>query len=789
MSSLFDKEKAQILIDRVLPRLTGNLVREGLSPDRAYAHALGEVVLALLRSEMPGSLNACTCACERQLSHQVHAPSPNSDCPHDWIVESLGRVAPGEVGKLYEHARGFRAEAYGDNGEIRISSCPVSKRNQGLFYTPESVVRYIVSKALDALVVKDPLDLLNIRILDPAVGTGIFLVEALNQLTERILDACRGNEFRMKKIQQLKENVQRYVDPNALKADLTERVALRIHLVRTCLHGVDLDPIAVAVCRAVLVAEAVEGLQQFCLVEPQILVGNSLIGDGERRRGSDSRTDSNSYHAAAYFCREDLDPETVEAWAYGKKVLHWPMSYPEVFSDRTSGFDLVTGNPPYEIVSVKESGIEERRREQAYFRKIYGTCSGKINTYRLMLERGLMLLREGGALGFIVPATLLADSSAKKIRRWLLDRSLVLQALVLPERARVFRGVTQACVILVARKGARTESLRVASWKGERDISLCREVEIPRTLLSETEFRIPILKSSEEKALLETLEVYPKLRGGASVNPAGRVHQGEINMTVHRKFLSAHPTEHVLVRGEHIEPFRVVHPSPGGNRWDWVVSDFLDGDGRPKTRGSRGSPSHGSRTRGGDYPPWHSERVVLGRVVNMGTKKRLKAALVGPGTFLGDMTNYLDDIALPRAYLLGVLNSRVLNWRLKLTSTNNYLSAEEVEALPIPRCTAAMEQSLDAREIAATLDGLIAGTSPASLRAAVLMLDSVLSHWEPPYREAVLVRWIERLAESLSGEARFLGGNGRVAATLVLDAAVVELYGASSLVGVLENDG
>ncbi len=789
MSSLFDQEKAQILIDRVLPRLTGNLVREGLSPDRAYAHALGEVVRALLRSEKPGPLNTSTCACGRQPIHQFHVRSSNLDTPHDWIVESLGRVAPGEVGKLYEYARGFTAEAYGDNGESRIKRSSVSKRNQGLFYTPESVVRYIVSSALDALEVRDPLHLLDIRILDPAVGTGVFLVEALNQLTERILDACRGNESRRSKIRQLKENVQQFVDPNALKADLTERVALRIHFVRTCLHGVDLDPIAVAVCRAVLVAEAVEGLLQFGLLEPQVLVGNSLIGDGESGRGGDSRADSNSYHAAAYFGREDLDPETVDAWAFRKKVLHWPMSYPEVFRDRASGFDLVIGNPPYEIVSVKESGIEERQREQAYFRKMYGTCSGKINTYRLMLERGLMLLREGGALGFIVPATLLADSSAEKIRRWLLDRSRVLQALVLPERARVFRGVTQACVILVARKGTRTESLHVASWNGERDIYLCREVEIPRTLLSETEFRIPLLRSSEEKALLETLQVYPKLRGGPNVKPACRVHQGEINMTVHRKFLSARPTEHVLVRGEHIEPFRVVHPSPGGNRWDWVVSHFLDRDGRPNARGSRGSRSHGSRMRGGDHPPWQSKRVALGRVVNMGTKKRLKAALVGPGTFLGDMTNYLGDIALPWPYLLGVLNSRVLNWRLKLTSTNNYISAEEVEALPIPRCTAAMEQSLDSWEIATTLDGLIAGTSPGSLRAAVLMLDSVLSHWEAPYREAVLVKWIERLAESLSGEAQYLGGNGREAATLVLDAAVVQLYGASSLVGVLENDG
>ena len=47
------------------------------------------------------------------------------------------------------------------------------------------------------------------------------------------------------------------------------------------------------------------------------------------------------------------------------------------------------GNPPYEVVSSKESGIEERSHQQAYFRRTYESCVGKINTYRLMLERGL----------------------------------------------------------------------------------------------------------------------------------------------------------------------------------------------------------------------------------------------------------------------------------------------------------------------------------------------------------------------------------------------------------------
>ena len=68
----------------------------------------------------------------------------------------------------------------------------------------------------------------------------------------------------------------------------------------------------------------------------------------------------------------------------------------------------------------------------------------------------------------------------------------------------------------------------------------------------------------------------------------------------------------------------------------------------------------------------------------MDSARRLKAALVPKGVFLGDMTNSIVSRGVPLDYLLGVLNSRLLNWRFKLTSTNNYISARELESLPVP---------------------------------------------------------------------------------------------------------
>ena len=170
------------------------------------------------------------------------------------------------------------------------------------------------------------------------------------------------------------------------------------------------------------------------------------------------------------------------------------------------------------------------------------------------------------------------------------------------------------------------------------------------------------------------------------VPPVGRVHQGEINLTIHREFITAARTDHPLIRGEHIVPLRVNHPCPGGRRLDWVSPDFsrvVHGRKRSSEGGQSSSMTIRScRFRG---TPWEQDRIAIGRVVNMDTDRRLKAAIAPAGVFLGDMTNFISEMSVPIRYLLGLLNSRVLNRRIKLTSTNNYLSAAEIEALPIPR--------------------------------------------------------------------------------------------------------
>jgi len=708
-----------------------------------------------------------------------------------------------ETGRAYERLRGLRIQLP-QGGEPELVPSVLGKRNQGLFYTPSQVVRFIVKSTLDALGIDHPEDHLDLKILDPAVGTGVFLVEALEQLANRVLvSGWSRNPTLRKRMADIVEHATERFSTHATIVGLDAGVAVRLHIMQNCLYGVDLDPIAAAIARHALLAKAFGHPPPFPEIKLRIRVGNSLVGECNGNPDCASRMELDRGHAQVYLGRDCPDPSDITEWSGRKRIFHWPREFPEVFENERGGFDAIVGNPPYEIISVKESGIEDRKAEQRYFRRIYRTCRGKINTYRLMLERGLNLLSANGALGFIMPATLIADSTATDLRRMALDTSKIIHAVLIPENARIFQNVTQALLILVLRKGRKTTKLQPVSWNGQGNIPENGKVEIPRALIDATGLRIPVLRSEDEKRLLELISRHPPFKGADHLPPIGRVHQGEINLTVHRKFIVAQKTDFPLIRGEHIMPFRVAHPSSRPGRLDWIVPEYAQKcmADQPSLRAKSDLPSLKERRRGRESPlplgeeqgegsyfegefvscgitrgrPWDKERIVLGRVVNMATSRRLKAAAVPPGVFLGDMTNFISDPAMPRNYLLGLLNSRVLNWRLKITSTNNYLSAAEIESLPIPRISHTEAASGELTRAKKILSPMLDDES-LSLSGRLENIERMLGPRMNDHGEALLPRIIEWLVEEIlrsesASEARW------ITLTNLLDALVLNLFG------------
>ncbi len=722
----------------------------------------------------------------------------------------LGRMDPKEVGRIYEFLRGFQLEVTSSNEPALLPS-PTGKRNQGLFYTPVDVVEQIVADTLDALAISRPEDYLDIKILDPAVGTGVFLVQALEELTRRIFSSSSKNSTSISsKIETIHNQISGALLAKGICNKPDPQQTIRIHILNSCLYGVDFDPIAAHIAQAALIKRVFGYYPPPAGFSTKIRTGNSLVGaaritphawyhgdplwkkaknslKGELLAESDANMKAglDRMHAMIYCAKKALPDRAIRQWTEEKRVFHWALEFPEVFQGDQDGFDIIIGNPPYEIISVKESGIRERTKEQTYFRSTYRTCQGKLNTYRLMTERGLELLSPGGVLGFIVPATLLADSTAEKLRRMILDETGIYKVIVVPEKAQLFERVTQAFLILITRKSASTVSLRPVTWDPNCPDPVHQGIEISRRIIEAAGFRVPLIRSSKERDLLESLTRFPPLGGNGNCSAIGRVHQGEINLTSHRNFVTNAVTGHPLIRGEHVLPLRILHPSPGGHRLDWVLPEFSEGqrgyNGSSRRRLRPSRPIEQTRFRGN---PWKAPRIVIGRVVNMDTRRRLKAAAVPSGTFLGDMTNFIYVGSTPTHYLLGLLNSRLLNWRFKITSTNNYISAAEVEALPIPR--------IPEKDVSEEIINFVRSefeklqlSRESTIYGCMNQLKILLKPARNEQKQFLLSLVLLWVVESIMREPASIPGQGL---WNLLDAAVVLLYGASSYISVIEDE-
>lgn len=709
-------------------------VRRDLSSDELYEQALQSAVRHLLSQR-------------RRESQAGSGQYKQLRLPFDtWPIPD-----PTTIAQVYERMCALEP-VISEAGHVTAQPSPLGRRNQGLFYTPPSITACIADWTLEALRLDSPERCLSVKILDPAMGTGAFLAEVLRRLTARVAELeydCEANHG---------IDIGRYLQEH-------------------CIYGIDTDPNATEIGRAVLSEQVSDRRSPGAMRAPNISVGNSLIGVGN---GAVERSQAACDEAIRRVLSR-MSPakqELISRWPSDHQVFHWVLEMPEVFDRENPGFDAVIGNPPYEVLSAKESGIEARRAESEYYRLAYTTCRGKINTYRLMIERGMDLLRHGGVLGFIVPATLLSDTTAALLREKILNESEILKAVVIPEKARLFEGVTQALLILVLRKGDRTRSVKIVHPAADSDMTQLTGASVSIELIERLGNRIPILRSESEGRLLETLEQFPPFAGEPGIPPVGIVHQGEINLTTDREYLSYEPTDHPLVRGEHIEPFRLTHPTANRSRLDWVMPGLIE------HRATRAGQSAARVTGRGE--PWIEKRIVMGRVVNMATRQRLKAALCPAGMLAADMTNYICGLTVPVWYLIGVLNSRLLNWRFRLTSTNNYISAAEIMALPVVR--PAMHEIPE--DVLTTCRGHLfevmkdnESTSRDTSDAVQNRIGSELQAYGP----ALTAQLISIAAEATASRASQQTTNTRPVVAPVIDALVLMLYGVEEFRSVLKS--
>jgi hypothetical protein len=164
-----------------------------------------------------------------------------------------------QLGAVYERVLDFTVTPGEDGVRLEQSG---RRRATGTFYTPRSVTEYLVRRTLAPLVAgRSPESILALRVLDPAMGSGAFLVAACRYLAEAYEQAL-------------------IAEGSLTVADLTpsDRASIRRAVARCCLYGVDRNPTAVQLARLSLWLCTLAADRPLTFFDHHLRVGNSLAG-------------------------------------------------------------------------------------------------------------------------------------------------------------------------------------------------------------------------------------------------------------------------------------------------------------------------------------------------------------------------------------------------------------------------------------------------------------------------------------------------------------------------------
>ena len=277
------------------------------------------------------------------------------------------------------------------------------KKSNGAVTTPEALVDQVIECTIPFNTINNLsiAQIFDLKIIDIACGSGVFLVGAYDYLVKQI-------EKKLELKQDCDANLYANLEYPVLN------INGRRKLINNCIYGVDINPEAVEVSKMSLCLRLIdnyspEDFDTVGLLGSQILKG---IGANIRCGNTLVGTDIEQHFPAFADDMRELQ-ET--------NAFDWESAFPAVFEK--GGFDFVVGNPPYVEVKNYNVGLPHMA---AYIKKFYSSSkNGKIDLAIPFVEKGINLLNANGRLGFIVQKRFFKTEYGKGIRELLTTRKLL----------------------------------------------------------------------------------------------------------------------------------------------------------------------------------------------------------------------------------------------------------------------------------------------------------------------------------------------------------------------------
>jgi type I restriction-modification system DNA methylase subunit len=552
-------------------------------------------------------------------------------------VEILGTVYERFLGKVIRLTAGHHA---------KIEEKPEVRKAGGVYYTPAYIVEYIVKHTIGLQIEGlSPAQLSGgrltepFRVLDMACGSGSFLLGAYQCL----LDHCL-NWYVEHKPENFKKAT--YKDPRSGQWRLT--IEERKRILTTHIFGVDIDPQAVEVSKLSLLLKVLEGE-----TDQSLSLGQFAFGDRALPNLADNVKCGNSLIGADYFTSR-----LIAAREEMKRInpFQWGQGFPNAM--KAGGFDSIIGNPPYLFIT------EVPERDRAYYQDKYKSVTYRFDLYGVFVEHALAhLLRPKGLLGFIIPHTLLSNDSFQALRSLVATQARISHLVDLGPG--VFKGAKNETMLLFLENAA--------------PVATCK-TEITRTT--------PQAFFKREQSFIASQREWATPNGAAWLVRASTGSVAVLErMAKQSKVLSDFCTANQGLRTGDNERF--LCETKKGKTWEPAAGGKEIGRYRPIPQGIfvRYEPALLDAPRRAEIF-MSPEKIVVQEIRNISLHRRIVATLDLSKTFCLQSTNVVNlrpGVELGLRYLLGILNSRAVNYFFRCRFPgNNHIPSNQLLRIPIP---------------------------------------------------------------------------------------------------------
>ncbi len=536
------------------------------------------------------------------------------------------------LGHIFENSLTEIEEVTQQINDGKTTTGPSKRKQDGVFYTPQYITKYIVENTVGRLCAEkkqelgireeeyfsdqrrqlqtrkrllDKLDLyrewlLAITILDPACGSGAFLNAALRFLIDE---------------HHLIDEMETKVAGYDMKFEGIENSILENNL-----FGVDINEESVEIAQLALWLRTAKPHRKLNSLNQNIKCGNSLISD----------------------------PAIA-----GDKAFDWQKEFPQVFEK--GGFDVVIGNPPY----VRPHYLKDNVKQHLW--KLYKTYERKADLYVCFMETALKLVKENGFASYIVSDGWLRLDSFEQIRKYILQNASVLR--IVDFTKDVFESATvKTCIFVFQKSVTDNNILQSAVIDDNVDLNNIEYHSIHQEAFHATYKNVFDLSIDESSSMLKDKMHSLSHSLGESFSLSFGLKTGD-----DERFLTFNPSSSPdckkLVRGADI------------NRWT------IDFKGEYVIYQPEQMRANKITAR-----PGTAERFEQPKVLVRDTGGGLMATYDDDAYYVKDVIIIEEDEKSTRLLksLAVLLNSKLLRWYYETTFPTLHVQRDELASLPIP---------------------------------------------------------------------------------------------------------